>query len=146
MAKVLLKVSFPKERRFAFLYVVISAVAVTCVMSYSAIAGLLWWQSLLLLTGGLIGAWATLFSFLEVRRLTLDPKSAGEALRDEEDPYAARTVVVAPPTGEPYPHHEDFPESAGFDQGQLTSQLAAETPFIERFLSRRRSEKQLAAR
>ncbi len=146
MAKVLLKVSFPKERRFAFLYVVISAIVVACVMGYSALAGLLWWQSLLLLIGGLIGAWATLFTFLEVRRLAQDQNSAGEALREEEDPYAPRTVVVAPPTGEPYPHHEDFPESAGFDQGQLTSKLAAETPFLERFLSRRRSEKQLAAR
>jgi hypothetical protein len=32
---------------------------------------------------------------------------------------------------EPYPHHETYPESAGEDQGQLTSHLPGSTPFLE---------------
>lgn len=134
------------EEKFAFLYVVISAVVVGCAMTYSWIAGLAWWQTVLVLIGGLAGAWATVFSFLEVRRIAKTPKyRAEEALKEEADPYASRTVVVAPPTGEPYPHHEDYAESAGLDQGQLTSHLPDSTPFIDTFLSRR-EQKQKAAR
>jgi len=135
------------EPRFAFLYVVISAVAVACVMIYSAIAGLAWWQTSLLLIGCLVGAWGTLFSFLEVRGLPQTPKNrAGEALQEYADPYLPRTVIVAPPTGEPYPHHEDYAQSSGLDQGQLTSQLPDLTPFVDRFLSRRSTKKQKAGR
>jgi len=115
-------------------------------MTYSWIAGLATWQTVSLLIAGLIGAWATLFSFLEVSGIAQRAKSADEVFKKEVDPYAPRTVVVEPPTGEPYPHHEDYPESAGLDQGQLTSDLIGSTPFIDTFLSRRRHEKQKAAR
>ncbi|MBZ5609286.1 MAG: hypothetical protein LAP38_13565 [Acidobacteriia bacterium] len=147
MPKHLLNGSLASQPKFAFLYVVISTVAIAGVMTYSAIAGLAWWQSLLLLIGCLIGAWMTLFSFLEMHRLAPTPKNpAGGAPQEEADPYAPRTVVVAPPTGDPYPHHEDYAESSGFDQGQLTSKLPDETPFIGMFLSRRRFKKQMAGR
>lgn len=133
--------------RFHFLYVVISAVAIGCALTYSFIAGLGSWQTVLVLMGLLLGAWATLFSFLEVRRLAQTPKErADEALTEEPDPYAPRTVVVEPPTGVPYPHHEDYPESAGLEEGQLLSRLTDPTPLIEDFLSRRHKEKQKAAR
>lgn len=147
MRKQLLSGSIASEPKITFLYVVISAVAVACVMIYSGIAGLHWRQSLLLLTGGLIGAWATLFSFLEFRRIGQTPENrTREALKEYPDPYAPRIVVVAPPTGDPCPHHEDYPESQGLDQGQLTSTLPYSTPFIDRFLSRRRTKKELAGR
>jgi hypothetical protein len=135
------------EEKFAFLYVVISAVAVGCAMTYSFIAGLAWWQTMLVLIGGLSGAWATVFSFLEIRRLAQTPKDAAdEALKEEADPYTSRAVFVEPPTGDPYPHHEDYAESAGLDQGQLTSQLPDSSPLLDTFLSRRRSQKQKVAR
>ena len=130
--------------RFSFLYGVIFAVAVGCTMTFSLIAGLNWWRTVLLVTGGLLGAWATLFSFLELRRLAQKPNSVDEALQEEKDPYAPRTVVVEPPTGVPYPHHEDYPESAGLVQGQLCSRLPDPTPLIEEFLNRRSREKQKA--
>jgi hypothetical protein len=131
--------------RFSFLYAVISAVAVGCAMTFSWIAGLNTLQTVLLLIGALLGAWATLFSFLEIRRLAQRPKSVDEAFKEEADPYAPRTVVVEPPTGAPYPHHEDYPESAGLEEGQLCSRLADPTPLIEDFLNRR-SMKKLKAR
>src|SRR5574340_1801626 len=92
--------------RFSFLYVAIAAVAVGCAMTYSLVAGLRPWQAALVLIGGVLGAWATLFSFLEVRRLSQTPSDkAAEALLEKENPYGPRTVVVRPPTGAPYPHH-----------------------------------------
>jgi hypothetical protein len=131
------------QEKYAFLYVAISAVALAVVMTYSGLAGLVWWQSLLLLLGGLIGAWATLFSVLEVRRLA-QPSKSGEA-QVEAEAYPPRTIVVAPPTGDPYPHHEEYAESSGFDQGQLTSRIPDETPFTGKFLGRR-NKKEVAAR
>jgi len=136
----------PGHEKFAFLYVAISAPVIAVVMTYSTITGLAWWQTLLLLTGGLIGAWGTVFSFLEVRRVSQTAKDRADEALNAANPYASRTVVVEPPTGDPCPHHEDYPESAGFDQGQLTSRLPDATPLIERLLSRRRAEKQGAPR
>lgn len=66
------------------------------------------------------------------------------ASEEEADPYAPRTVVVGPPTGAPYPHHEDYPESAGLEEGQLCSRLTDPTPLIEDFLNRRSKTKQKA--
>lgn len=131
--------------RFAFLYLVASAAAVGCAMTYSWITNLGTWQTVLLVTGCLIGGWATVFSFLELSGLVRSAQSGDEALREKPDPYAPRTVLVAPPTGEPYPHHEDHAESAGFDQGQLTSRLTETTPLIDAILTRR-SKEQKAAR
>lgn len=136
----------PGQEKFAFLYLAISALVLAAVMTFSGIAGLTTVQTALLLLGAWIGAWGTLFSFLEIRRITRTPKDkTEEALEVAANPYASRTVIVRPPTGEPYPHHEYFTESQGLDQGQLTSRTPGDTPFIESFLSRRRSKKQAAS-
>ena len=132
------------QEKFAFLYGVIAAVTVTCVVAYALIANLNLWRSLLLLTGCLLVGWAFVFHFLEMRRAARTRNGAVEAVAEEPDPYLPRTVAVAPPTEEPYPHHEDFPESAGFDQSQLTARIPGSTPFIDRFLDR--EEKQKASR
>jgi len=132
--------------RFSFLYVIISAVAVGIVMTYSLIAGLAIWQTALALTGGLLGAWATLFTLLEIRRIAQTPEDrAAEALIEQENPDAMPTVVVLPPTGDPCPHHEDYPESAGFSEEQLVFRTPDRTPLIEDFLDRRAQKKQKAA-
>lgn len=131
----------PGQERFAFLYVAISALVVACGMTFSGVAHLTGGQTVLLLCGLLVGAWATVFSLLEVRRITRTAKNgADEALDQAANPYFSRTVVVKPATGEPYPHHEYFTESQGFDQGQLTSRLPDATPIIESFLARRRTK------
>lgn len=133
------------KEKFAFLYGSTAAVTATCVITYSLIARLVWWQSLLLLIVCLFGVWMIVFSFLEVYRATRNAKNtASEALDADTDPYASRTVTVGPPTGEPYPHHEDYAESPGLDQGQLTSQLPDWTPFMGRFPNLRRDKKQKA--
>lgn len=136
----------PGNERFAFLYVVIAAGALASAMIYSAIAGLTMWQTILAVIGAVVVGWAILFSVLEVRRLARTPAEAAQALEEASNPYTSRTVVVEPPTADPYPHHEDYTQSSGFDQGQLTSRIADTTPFIGRLLGRRRGEMQKAGR
>lgn len=128
------------------MYLVISALAVGGGMTYSWINGLSVWQTVALVSGSLIGACATLFTFLELFRIAEPAKATDEAFKNEPDPYAPETIVVEPPTGEPYPHHEDHVESAGFDQGQLTSRLNESTPLIDTLMSRLPKEKQKATR
>jgi len=129
----------PGNERFAFLYVVIAAGATASAMIYSGIAGLAWSRSLLMVIGAVVVGWAVLFSVLEVRRLAQTPDEAAKAREDASNPYSARTVVVVePPTADPYPHHEDYVQSSGFDQGQLTSRIADTTPFIGKFEKRGR--------
>jgi hypothetical protein len=122
------------QEKFAFLYVAISAIAVACAMTFSGVASLTIFQTVLLLIGALIGAWGTLFTVLEVRRIAHKADRAPW----QGDPYYSRTLAVKPPTGEPYPHHEYFTESQGLDQGQLTARTPGGTPLIDSFLNRRR--------
>jgi len=125
---------------------VISAVVVGGAMTYSALTGLGKWQTTLLLSGALLGAWATLFSFLEMHGIGQTSKDkAEEALLKEANPYGPHTVVVLPPTGSPCVHHEDYPESAGFTEEQLLFRTPDRTPLIEEFLDRRAQKKQNAA-
>lgn len=137
--------SVPGQEKFTFLYGAVSAVAITCAIAYSMFASLAWLQSLLLLIGCLFVGCALVFTFIEVHRAAGASKKTGEVLNEDADLYASRTVDIRPPTGEPYPHHEDFAESAGLDQGQLTSRIPGSTPFLDVFSSRR-SRKQKAAR
>jgi len=133
--------------RFTFLYLAIGAVVVAFAMTYSSLAKLGTVQTALLLVGLLLGAWATVFSFLEFRRIARGSSyKADEALEQQPDPYAPRPVVVNPPTGDPYPHHEYYPQSAGFDQGQLTSRINDPTPLVEDLLKRRSELKSTAAK
>ena len=137
MQKHLLNV--PGSEKFTFLYAVIAAGAVASAMTYSGITGLAWWQSLLLVIGAVIVGWAALFSVLEMRRVSQTPEEAARAREAAVNPYTARTLIVDPPTADPYPHHEEYTQSAGFDQGQLTSRIADTTPLIEKFLRRKRA-------
>ena len=81
-------------------------IAITGAIAYSLMANLVWWHSLLLVVGCLFAACAIVFSFLEVRRSGQNARSsASETFNQDPDAYASRTVDVAPPTGEAYPHH-----------------------------------------
>ncbi|MGP0076289.1 MAG: hypothetical protein ACLPWF_30605 [Bryobacteraceae bacterium] len=110
-----------KTSRVTFTFVVASAVVITGITLYSLMAAFTRSETLLLLTGCLILIWAMIFTFFEVRRIAARSKSISE--RQQMDPDASCIVIVEPPTGHPYPHHEDQAGSAGFDQGQLTSRL-----------------------
>ncbi|HLG99374.1 MAG TPA: hypothetical protein VKX49_23895 [Bryobacteraceae bacterium] len=124
--------------RFGFVYVVISAVAVTLVMTFTSIAGLGWPHRVLMLVGLPIVGCAIFFSALEMRRLAQsDRERAEETLDLTSGSYPAGAAVVEPPTGEGCPHHEDHPESPGLDQGQLTSHLPDNTPLIDTFFEGR---------
>jgi len=126
-----------EKTRITFAYVVVTAITVTSIILYSLTVGLRGWQSFLFLVGSLILAWSIVFTFVEVRRLARISKNGGQAPEEESDFYPPRRIIVDPPTGEPYPHHEDHLESAGQDQGQLTARLSGVTPLIGNRLSHR---------
>ncbi len=124
----------PREEKFTFLYVAISAVAITCAIAYSLFAGLTFLHGSLLIGGCLLVGWAFVYNFMEVRRAS---KTAGQAEPTEPDPYGPHQVVTAPPTGDSYPHHEDYAESQGFDQSQLTARIPDQTPYPTGLFARR---------
>lgn len=129
------------HEKFAFLYVVITVVAIAWATTYSWIAGLAWWLAVPLVLGCVIAGCALIFTFLETRRLGQTAQErADEVLKLEADPYISRNVVVRPETGDAQVHHEFYPESQGLDQGQLTSQLSGTTPLVDRFLEGRRKK------
>lgn len=107
----------------------LTAVTVTCIVLYALVADLGLFQALLLLGGCLLVLGAMLFTFLEVRRLARGSNRRPGPNVEEADPDASRVVVIEPPTGEPYPHHEHHVGSPGLDQGQLTSQLPDPPPW-----------------
>jgi hypothetical protein len=131
----------PHREKFTFLYVAISAVAVTCAIAYSLFAGLTFLHGSLLIAGCLLVGCAFVYNFMEVRRVSLDGR-AGEAAPTEPDPYGPHTVVTAQPTGDSYPHHEAYTESQGFDQSQLTARIPDQTPYPTGFFARRREKKE----
>lgn len=131
----------PHQEKFTFLYVAISAVAVTCAIAYSLFAGLTFLHGSLLVVGCLLVGWAFVYNFMEVRRATLARKKAGEAAPTEPYPYGPHEVVTAPSTGDSYPHHEDYVESQGFDQSQLTARIPDQTPYPRGLFARRRQKK-----
>jgi hypothetical protein len=129
-----------KASRIAFLYAVVTALVATCIILFSMMVELSRWQSLVLLLGVLVVVWAIIFSFLEVGRIA----SGAKRIRGPDeavDPDAPRHLIVEPPTGHPYPHHEDHEGSAGFDQGQYTSRLRDELPSIRSLWHRAHSKK-----
>lgn len=128
--------------KFTFLYVAGSAVAVSCAIAYSLFASLAGLQSLFLLIGAVLVACAAVFCALEVRRIVPRAKTENvEAFNERTDPYASRSVDIRSPTGDPYPHHEDYTESAGFDQSQLTARIPGSTPFLDRLENREEKSK-----
>jgi hypothetical protein len=114
-----------KKSRLLFGFGTATAVAVTCIVLYSLIAGLSPLQTSIWLVGSLIVVWAGLFSFFEVRRIAAGRSTSifWDGSDDRIDPDAPRVVIVEPPTGEATPHHEDHLGSEGLDQGQLTSRI-----------------------
>ena len=129
----------PHQEKFTFLYVAISALAVTCAIAYSLFAGLTFLHGSLLIAGCLVVGWAFVYNFMEVRRATWARK---EVVSTEPDPYGPHKVVTAPPTGDAYPHHEAYVESPGFDQSQLTARIPDQTPYPTGLFARRRGKNQ----
>ena len=126
-----------KASRVAFAFAVVTASVITCIALYSLVAGLTRFEAISLLIGSLVVIWAVIFTFFEVGRIASRKKSISG--HEEIDPDAPCNVVIQPPTGHPYPHHEEIAGSSGFDQGQLTSRL----PDIGIRLSWKRHKKDL---
>jgi len=126
-----------KASRVAFAFAVVTAIVITCITLYSLVAGLTRFEAVVLLLGSLVVIWAVIFTFFEVGRIA--SRSNSISGQEEVDLDAPRQIVIQPPTGHPYPHHEEIAGSGGFDQGQLTSRL----PDIGFRLSWRRRKKNL---
>jgi hypothetical protein len=121
-----------KKSRVLFGFGIATAVAVTCILLYSLIAGLSLLQTTFWMFGSLIVIWTSLFSFFEIRRIAAG-RSTSIFWDDSDnriDPDAPRVVTVEPPTGEATPHHEHHLGSEGLDQGQLTSLLPDTFPIV----------------
>jgi len=131
-----------KMSRVVFPYAVVFAVMVSFIAGFGMMAGMNVWEILLWCIGACLVIGGIIFTFFEVRRLAGISKSTQELAREEAeaDRMSRHTVVVEGPTGHPYPHHEDFAESAGSDQGQLTSRSPEATPVIGKLLDRWRSQ------
>lgn len=77
------------------------------------------------------------FSILELswRRNSKEVMDQSESIDRFEAELAERRAkaesATLPEHLEPYRHHEQHPESPGFDQGQLTSNLPGTTPFFD---------------
>lgn len=127
-----------KTSRIAFIYVIATAVVGTCILLYSLMAELSGVQTLVLLLGVLVVIWAILFSFFEVGRIAAGRRKI-TGPDDVGDPDGARRIIVEPPTGHPYPHHEEHEGSAGSDQGQYTTRLHDELPSLRELLRRKRA-------
>jgi len=131
-----------KTSRVVFPYAAVFAVVISFIAGFGMMAGMYPWEIVLWCIGACLVIGGIIFTFFEVRRLAGISRSTQElALEEAEaDRMTRRAVVVDGPTGHPYPHHEDFAESAGFDQGQLTSRSPEHTPVIGRLLNKGRSQ------
>ncbi len=131
-----------KMSRVVFPYAVVFAVMVSFIAGFGMMAGMYRWEILMWCIGACLVIGGIIFTFFEVRRLAGISKSNQELAREEAeaDRMTRRIVVVEGPTEHPYPHHEDFAESAGTDQGQMTSRSPEPTPVIGKLLDKRGSE------
>lgn len=128
-----------KMSRVVFPYVIVFAVLISLFAGIGMMAGMRWWEILLWCVGTCLVVGGIIFTFFEVRRLAGITNPGQLALEEEEaDRLTRHLIVVEESTGDPCPHHEDYPGSAGFDQGQLTSRDPGSTPLIEDLLRRRR--------
>lgn len=131
-----------RTSRVVFPYVMVFAAVLSLIAGLGMMAGLHAWEVALWSIGGCLVVSLIIFTFFEVRRLAGISMSSEELARQEAEADRRIVVEVQGPTGDPCPHHEDYAESAGRDQGQLTSASPEGTPFVEDFLRRwRRTER-----
>ena len=130
-----------RTSQILFTYGVVTALVLTGIILFSLIAQWSWTESIWLTMGVLVVVWAILFSILETRRIASRSESI-TGPKDLVDPDGPRTLIVEPPTGDPVTHHEFHPGSPGLDQGQLTSRLPDQIPFLGRLQGVARSKKQ----
>lgn len=120
------------EEKFTFLCGALSAIGVACAIAYSMFARLSWPQGWIVSIGGGLVGFAIAFVFSELYRSGGSQKTRAAEPANKPDVYASRSVSANPSTGEAYPHHEDYTESQGFDQGQLTARIPGSTPFFDK--------------
>ncbi|HYL34749.1 MAG TPA: hypothetical protein VEV17_02420, partial [Bryobacteraceae bacterium] len=115
------------------------------------------WQNCLILIASVTAfTGGVLFALLELHRLgrgasgnatTLaqDTSDASQSIRLTAIASLRRIMLQYTENNDPYPHHEDYPESPGQDQGQLTSRLPGSTPLLEELATAYRKLQQRTA-
>lgn len=132
------------KNALSFEYLLPMVAAATMALMFGLLIGASWPACLMLMGAGaaLIGGIA--YTLLQMHRLGIRTEACGPDQAMRHDTLAPdrsadsrltgqrRMLVRQPVEGyEPYPHHENYPESPGEDQGQLTSHLSGSTPFFE---------------
>jgi hypothetical protein len=122
-----------------FEYLLPTIAAATMAMVYGLLVGVSWPLCLMLMGAMAVLLGGMTFSLLKMHRLALPRDRAARYDLLDPNRYAElrlraqqqMLLKTQPADDEPYPHHEHYPESAGEDQGQLTSHLSGSTPFLQ---------------
>jgi hypothetical protein len=121
-----------------FEYLLPTIAAATIGLMFGLLVGVSWPMCLMLMGAAAVLIGGAAFTLLKMHTLALPQDWAKrydllDANRSVELRLRAQRQMPVKPVDEyePYPHHEHYPESAGEDQGQLTSHLPGSTPFLE---------------
>ena len=105
-------------------------------------AGLSWQQCLILIFGVSCLVGGIVFTLLEMHRLTHPPTGGSAPSPATKAATVLRRIVVRSwQSIDPLPHHENYPECPGQDQGQRTSNLPGSTPLLEAIAARLHSRR-----
>ena len=112
------------------------AATATTALIFSLLTGLKWQGSLMVMASVALLIGGIVYSLLEMRRLGYpaihhDPSRFNQPER-LRIPHRQTAWQHSAAVDEACFHHENHPESAGEDQGQLLSHLSGSTPFLER--------------
>ena len=140
--------------RYEELLAMIAAATTALIVGLMARIG---WQNCLILIGSAAAfTGGVLFALLELHRLgraasgnaailAQNTSDANQSIRLRAFASLRRIMMQPAESNDPYPHHEDYPESPGQDQGQLTSRLTGSTPLLEELATAYRKLQQRTA-
>jgi hypothetical protein len=123
------------EMPFEYLLPMVAAAAVALI--FSLLVAVSWPVCLMLMGAGAALVGGVAFTFFQMHSLGLPQKARApdrvvrSAAESKLRTQRQMLVKQAACEYEPCPHHENYPESPGEDQGQLTSHLPGSTPFFD---------------
>lgn len=120
-------------------YLLPTAAAATTAFMFGLFIDASWTMCLMLIAAVAVWIGGVAFTLVEMHRLALLQNRAAQYDSSDPNRFAEATlraqshiaVMQSRREFDPCPHHEYYPESAGEDQGQLTSHLSGSTPFID---------------
>jgi len=101
------------------------------------VAGLSWQECVTLIIGVSCLLGGIVFTLIEMHRLTHPPTSRRSPPPSTKAATVLRKIVARSwQSVDPLPHHENYPECPGQDQGQRTSNIPGSTPLLEEIAQR----------